>query len=92
MQGKRRVAEFLHLLQPLTHLSSLAMFGPTSWAPLLLSLVVDCSSLSLHCQAETLTERERREVARRRLALLQYLLRSPLYDRKSKVIRDPRAL
>ena len=88
MQGKRRVAEILHLLQPLAHLSSLAVFGQNSWKPLILSLVLDCSSLSLHGQAEVLSERERREVVRRRMALLQYLLRSPLYDRKSKVTRS----
>ena len=88
LQGKRKVAELLHLLQPLTHLCSLAVFGPTSWKPLLLSLALDCSSLSLHSQAGSLSERERRELARRRLALLHYLLRSPLYDRKSKVARQ----
>ena len=85
MQGKRKVAEILHILQPLAHLSSLAVFGQNSWKPLILSLVLDCSSLSLHSQAECLTERERRELVRRRMALLFYLLRSPLYDRKSKV-------
>ena len=46
---------------------------------------MDCSSLSLHGPLDSLTDRERREVVRRRLALLSYLLRSPLYDRRSKV-------
>ena len=75
----------LHILQPLAHLSSLAVFGQNSWKPLILSLVLDCSSLSLHGPLDSLTDRERREVVRRRLALLSYLLRSPLYDRRSKV-------
>ena len=79
------MAELLHILQPLAHLSCLALCGENSWKPLILSLVLDCSSLSLHSQAECLTERERRELVRRRMALLFYLLRSPLYDRKSKV-------
>ena len=86
LQGKRRVAELLHILQPLAHLSSLAVLGEKSWAPLILSLVLDCSSLSLHSQAANLEVRERRELMRRRLALIHYLLRSPLYDRKSKVL------
>ena len=84
----RRIGELLHILQPLTHLASLALCGPASWKPFLLSLAMDCSSLSLHSQEERLTERERRELVRRRLALLSYLLRSPLYDRRSKVIFD----
>ena len=49
---------------------------------------MDCSSLSLHSQEENLTDREGRELLRRRLALLSYLLRSPLYDRRSKVTSD----
>ena len=88
LQGVRRVAELLHLLQPLTHLTSLAVCGPASWTPFLLSLAMDCSSLSLHSQEENLTDREGRELLRRRLALLSYLLRSPLYDRRSKVTSD----
>ena len=46
---------------------------------------MDCSSLSLHGPLDSLADRERSELVRRRLALLSYLLRSPLYDRRSKV-------
>ena len=63
------------------------MCGPASWTPFLLSLAVDCSSQALHWPASqaSLDREEQQELARRRMALLAYLLRSPLYDKKSKV-------
>merc|ERR1712059_98969 len=49
-------------------------------------LLLDCSSQALLSSAANLTERERREMVRRKIGLLNYLLRSPFYDRRSKSV------
>ena len=76
----------MHIVQPMVHLGALGLFGTRSWKPFLVSLAIDCSSHSLHGPLRLMTETERREMIRRRLSLLLYLLRSPLYDQKSKTI------
>jgi len=86
LKGKRKVAEIMHIVQPMVHLGALGLFGTRSWKPFLVSLAIDCSSHSLHGPLRLMTETERREMMRRRLSLLLYLLRSPLYDQKSKTI------
>lgn len=63
---------------------SLGLWGQRSWAPWLLSGVVDMTSLSLLSDRKNLTRRERLELRRRTILLLYYLLRSPFYDRFSE--------
>ena len=76
----------LHIIQPIVRLGAMGLFGTRSWKPFLVSLAIDCSSHSLHGSLRLMTETERREMMRRRMSLLLYLLRSPLYDQKSKRI------
>ena len=49
--------------------------GSRSWIPFLTSLAMDTSSLVLHGDLDSLTQEERSELVRRRLALLAYILR-----------------
>ena len=77
----------VHLLQPVAHLALLGLCGPASWRPLLASLGLDLASLALHRTEETAgTLEDEAEMARRRLALLLYLLRSPLYEAGSRAV------
>ncbi|KAM6157518.1 peroxisomal biogenesis factor 16 [Rhynchocyon petersi] len=78
------IAESLYIARPLLHLLSLGLWGQRSWTPWLLSGVVDVTSLSLLSDRKGLTRRERRELRRRTILLLYYLLRSPFYDRFSE--------
>uniref|UniRef100_A0A2K5MWT6 Peroxisomal membrane protein PEX16 n=1 Tax=Cercocebus atys TaxID=9531 RepID=A0A2K5MWT6_CERAT len=78
------IAEFLYIARPLLHLLSLGLWGQRSWKPWLLAGVVDVTSLSLLSDRRGLTRRERRELRRRTILLLYYLLRSPFYDRFSE--------
>jgi len=88
LSTSQQFAEALHVLQPLTHLLMLAACGPQAWSPLIISLAMDLSSQALHTgmlqPCSSLQEPETAELARRRLHLLHYLLRSPLYDQRSK--------
>ncbi|KAK2100521.1 Peroxisomal membrane protein pex16 [Saguinus oedipus] len=78
------IAESLYIARPLLHLLSLGLWGQRSWKPWLLAGVVDVTSLSLLSDRKGLTRRERRELRRRTILLLYYLLRSPFYDRFSE--------
>ncbi|PNJ68498.1 PEX16 isoform 9, partial [Pongo abelii] len=69
------IAEFLYIARPLLHLLSLGLWGQRSWKPWLLAGVVDVTSLSLLSDRKGLTRRERRELRRRTILLLYYLLR-----------------
>ena len=69
------MGEVLYLSQPLVHLAVLGIYGQRSWSPFLTSLAMDTSSLVLHGALDGLTQEERSELVRRRLALLAYILR-----------------
>ena len=64
----------------------MGLSGTQAWSPYLVSLVVDVTSHWLHGSLVTMPEDHRREMVKRRFALLLYLIRSPFYDRKSKQI------
>ncbi|XP_025088178.1 peroxisomal membrane protein PEX16-like [Pomacea canaliculata] len=76
--------ETLHIMKPLVHLTSLYLFGLSSWKPWLLSGAMDVSSLCLMGDPKDLNINEQGELRRRTLMLLLYLLRSPFYDRYSQ--------
>ncbi|KAK7083727.1 Peroxisomal membrane protein pex16 [Halocaridina rubra] len=71
-------AEALHILRPLSHLSTMYLFGEQSWAPWLLSLGMDITSLKLYNES-TITNAEKVELARRRVSILYYLVRTPAF-------------
>uniref|UniRef100_A0A8C5QHD4 Peroxisomal membrane protein PEX16 n=1 Tax=Leptobrachium leishanense TaxID=445787 RepID=A0A8C5QHD4_9ANUR len=74
-------AETIHILRPITHLASLAIWGQKSWKPWMVAAALDTSSLWLLSDTEKLNRRERGELRRRALLLVFYLLRSPFYNR-----------
>ncbi|CAH1786751.1 unnamed protein product, partial [Owenia fusiformis] len=78
-------AEGLHISRPLIHLLSLYKFGLKSWKPWLLASAIDISSLFMIGDPDDLTPKERVELKRRCYMLLLYLLRSPFYDKYSKM-------
>lgn len=75
---KHLTAEVIHILRPLSHLSSLYIFGKQSWTPWVLSLGMDFVSLKLYDESK-LTKVEKAEIIHRRIGLLYYLVRSPAF-------------
>ena len=75
----------IYTAKPLCHLLALNRFGMKSWVPWLLALTMDVSSLKLLEQGKYNCE-EMKEIHRRQMTLLMYLLRSPFYDRYSRRI------
>ena len=77
--------QMLHILRPLTHLAGMTVWGPRSWKPWLLSIVMDVTSLQIHKQMlRRLRPEQKQELSRRTFALLYYLMRSPFYDTYTK--------
>ena len=86
LEDHQIIGEVLHIIRPVAHLSSVALFGETAWTPYLFSLGLDVSSLKLlHEPANKMwTHNETVELGQRSFALLLYLLRSPFYDNYTK--------
>lgn len=59
-------------------------WGSSSWLPWLLALGMDVTSLKLLESGPALNAEDGKELHRRQLMLLMYLLRSPFYDRFSR--------
>nr|XP_039266343.1 peroxisomal membrane protein PEX16-like [Styela clava] len=93
LNNLERVGETLHILRPIIHLIGVGFFGTQSVVPWLASLVTDASSHTLlngHVQEKLKTSTrfnsdERKELRRRAAVMIFYLLRSPIYDRFTKV-------
>ncbi|KAK7099229.1 peroxisomal membrane protein PEX16-like [Littorina saxatilis] len=81
---QRTWGESLHVMKPLLHLSSLYLFGLSSWKPWLLSGGLDVTSLCLLGDPKDLNPNEQGEMRRRCMMLLLYMMRSPFYDRYSQ--------
>ncbi|XP_069821438.1 peroxisomal biogenesis factor 16 isoform X2 [Dendropsophus ebraccatus] len=79
------IAETVHIMRPVTHLASLAVWGQKSWKPWLLAAALDIASLSVLRDIDHLSRRERGELRRRTLLLFYYLLRSPFYNRYTEI-------
>ncbi|XP_048006133.1 peroxisomal membrane protein PEX16 [Leguminivora glycinivorella] len=78
-------AESLHILKPLIHLAAMRVFGTKAWRQWLVSLGIDLASLKLYNRhMKDLTAEQRLEISRRKLGLVLYLLRSPMYNGYSK--------
>ncbi|XP_076450577.1 peroxisomal membrane protein PEX16-like [Babylonia areolata] len=84
LNSQRLWGETLHIARPIVHLSSLYLFGLSSWKPWLLSGGLDVTSLCLLGDPKDLNLNEQGEMRRRCMMLLLYLLRSPFYDRYSQ--------
>ncbi|XP_022818751.1 peroxisomal membrane protein PEX16-like [Spodoptera litura] len=78
-------AESLHILKPLIHLASMKLFGTKSWKQWLVALFVDMVSMKLYTTyKKELSHEQQLEISRRNLALVFYLLRSPVYNSFTK--------
>ncbi|CAL1532099.1 unnamed protein product [Lymnaea stagnalis] len=77
--------ECIYIFKPLIHLTSLYIYGTSSFKPWLLSSGLDVSSLYLIGDTAALNRQEQAELRRRSLMLVMYLLRSPFYDRYTKI-------
>lgn len=78
------LAESLYVAKPLFHLGCMSLTGEKRWPPWLLSLAIDLLSLKIvseEAKNMSFSEAEKKEIFRRRLALLLYILKSPFYDK-----------
>lgn len=80
-------AELLYILKPLVHLAAMRIFGSKSWKQWLVALGIDMASFKLYNRhMDNLSYEQRLELSRRKLVLVLYLLRSPMYNGYSKNI------
>lgn len=78
-------AETLHLIKPLIHLAAMRVFGTKAWKQWLVALGVDMASMKLYNRhINNLSYEQRLEISRRKLGLVLYLLRSPMYNGYSR--------
>lgn len=81
------LAETLHILKPLIHLGAMRVFGVKAWKQWILALGLDLASMRMYKQyMKHLSYEQRLEISRRKLGLVLYLLRSPMYNGYSKNI------
>lgn len=74
-------AETIHIMKPLIHLLSIKLFGKSAWKQWLLALGLDLGSLNLYKKhLGDLTYEQKLEMSRRKLSLILYLLRNPVYE------------
>ncbi|XP_076631108.1 peroxisomal biogenesis factor 16 [Colletes latitarsis] len=81
-------AEGLYIMKPLFHLGCVSVTGEKQWPPWLLSFAIDLVSLKIFnnvAKTEFLSKEEKEELNRRRLALLLYIVKSPFYDKYSRL-------
>lgn len=78
-------AETIHILKPLIHLVAMRVFGTKAWKQWLVALGLDMASLKLfNRHLKKLSYDQRLEISRRKIGLVLYLLRSPMYNGYSK--------
>ncbi|GAB1866038.1 Peroxisomal membrane protein PEX16 [Camponotus japonicus] len=82
-----KLAESLYVTKPLLHLGCMYITSKKQWPPWLLSFIIDIVSLNMfnRCPMALFNKEEKEELVRRRLSLLLYILRSPFYDKYSRV-------
>ncbi|RWS20420.1 peroxisomal membrane protein PEX16-like isoform X1, partial [Leptotrombidium deliense] len=86
LTDNQKIGEVIHIIRPVAHIAAMSGFGQQSWIPYFLSLGMDCSSLHLlKMSAKDWNTNEKIELGQRSMALLLYLLRSPLFDKFTKV-------
>ncbi|KAG1663198.1 Peroxisomal membrane protein PEX16 [Nymphon striatum] len=77
--------ELIHVMRPLIHLSTLYCFGSLSWKPFLIAFLSDVVSLKiLSRQRQAMNKLEKKELDRRKVNLLFYVLRSPFFNQYTK--------
>ncbi|CAG9808134.1 unnamed protein product [Chironomus riparius] len=77
-------AEIVYIMKPILHLGSVAAFGYKSWKSYLLSLFLDTFSIFQYYKHRNyMTSDQKKELSRRCVNMLLYILRSPFYDQYS---------
>lgn len=86
LDENQTLGEILHIIRPVAHLAGMGVFGEKSWAPYLVSVGMDLTSLKLLSEPSNKlwNVSERIELGQRSFALILYLLRSPFYDKYTK--------
>lgn len=86
------IGEVLHIVRPVVYAALLRRYGTRAWSPWVTSLVVELASIQLTSVGGRLQQRrdpkqqvvwsevEQRELMRRKMLLLYYLIRSPMYE------------
>ncbi|XP_045531053.1 peroxisomal membrane protein PEX16 [Pieris brassicae] len=78
-------AELIHIFKPIVHLAAMKLFGAKSWKQWLIALGLDVASFQLYNKhMNEISYEQRLEISRRKLSLVLYLLRSPMYNSYSK--------
>lgn len=78
-------AETLHILKPLIHLTAMRLFGTKAWKQWLVALGIDVTCMKLYNRhMQNMSYEQRLEIGRRKVSLVLYLLRSPMYNGYSK--------
>jgi len=74
------IAEVLHIIRPLCHLTSMFVFDTSSWKQFMVPLSIDTLSLFLMNGTSKLSQSQKSEMRRRTILFLHYFIRSPLYE------------
>jgi peroxin-16 len=79
-----KTAELVYIFKPMLHLGSCAIFGYKSWKSYALSMFLDLYSIrQYYNNRQYLTSDQKKEMSRRCVSMLLYILRSPFYDQFS---------
>lgn len=77
-------AELVYILKPILHLGSVATFGYKSWKSYLVSFFLDTFSIYQYYKHRNyMTSDQKKELSRRCVNMILYILRSPFYDQYS---------
>lgn len=77
-------AEILYILKPMIHLGSVGIFGYTSWKSWMCSLAIDLFSLrTYYNNRQYLSTAQKKELSRRCVTMILYIMRSPFYENVS---------
>ena len=78
-----RLAEAMFICRPVVYILTLFACGSRSWIPFFLSLLIDCLCIFLTKDGK-LGQSSQLEMQKRRLLLVLYLFRAPLFNKLSK--------
>lgn len=79
-----KYAEYVYIVKPLVHLAAVQTFGYKSWKSYTIALLLDLYTIRTYYKHQHLMTKEQKvELSKRCVNLLLYLVRSPMYEKKS---------
>lgn len=79
-----KYAEYAYIVKPLVHLAAVHTFGYKSWKSYTIALLMDLYTIQTYYKHQHLMTKEQKvELSKRCMNLLLYLVRSPMYEKKS---------